>query len=267
MSSEIPLEIKKKLHQFEEILEYKFKDISLLFTALTHSSFLSDKKSKYKDYEVFEFLGDAVISLIMSEILIKTFPKAREGELSQIRSAVVSESYLAKLGRLIKINEFIFLSAGEEQQGGRERDTLLCDVFEAIFGAIYIDNNYSIEKPREVFNKHFKDKVIYDIKTNNIPRDYKSILQVLTQKLFGIVPEYQFVAAEGPEHKKIFTMKCVIKDEIATFGEGKSKKEAETRAAKEAFLKLSEKYKDSLDNKLKFKKKKEEKDNKEDNEK
>ena len=258
MNSEIPIDIKEKLQKFEDILGYKFKDISLLFTALTHSSFASENKSKYKDYEVFEFLGDAVISLIMSEILMKTFPKAREGELSQIRSAVVSESYLAKLGRLIKLNEFIFLSVGEEQQGGRERDTLLCDVFEALFGAIYIDNNYCIEKPREIFNKHFKEKVIDDILSGNIPRDYKSILQVLTQRLFGTVPEYQFVNAEGPEHKKIFTMKCIVKDEITTLGEGKSKKEAETKAAKEAYMQLKEKYKESLNSRFRIKRKRDE---------
>ena len=258
MSSEISIEIREKLSQFENIIGYKFNDKSLLFTALTHSSFVSERKSKLKDYEVFEFLGDAVISLIMSEILMKTFPKAREGELSQIRSAVVSETYLAKLGRSIKIHEFIFLSAGEEQQGGRERDTLLCDVFEALFGAIYIDNNYSIEKPREIFNKLFKEKVIEDIKKGNIPRDYKSILQILTQKLFGIVPQYKFVSAEGPEHKKIFTMECVVENEITTSGAGKSKKEAESRAAREAYIYLKEKYKETLEAKSKSKKQKNE---------
>ena len=258
MNSDIPVDIKEKLNKFEDILGYKFNDISLLFTALTHSSYVSEKKSKLKDYEVLEFLGDAVISLIMSEILMKTFPKAREGELSQIRSAVVSESYLAKLGRILRINEFIFISSGEEQQGGRERDTLLCDVFEAIFGAIYIDNNYSIEKPREIFNKFFKDRVIEDIKKGNIPRDYKSILQILTQKLFGVVPQYKFVSAEGPEHKKIFTMECIVENEITTSGEGKSKKEAESKAAKEAYIFLKEKYKESLESKTKTKKKKDE---------
>ncbi|RUM59060.1 MAG: ribonuclease III [Persephonella sp.] len=253
MNSELSPDILNRLNKFEGILGYSFKDKSLLLTALTHSSYVSEKKVNLRDYEVFEFLGDAVISLIISEILIKTFPKAKEGELSQIRSAVVSEPYLAKLGRILKLNKFILLSSGEEQQGGRERDTLICDVFEALFGAIYIDNNYSIDVPRDIFNIHFKNLVIRDIKSGNIPRDYKSILQILTQRLFGKVPEYRFVSAHGPEHKKIFTMECIINNEIKTSGEGKSKKEAETKAAKEAYIYLKEKYKDSLTNKNKHK--------------
>lgn len=105
-----------------------------------------------------EFLGDAVLSLIVSEILIKEFPKAREGELSQIRSAVISEVYLSKLARELNIQEFILISKGEKIQKGTERDSLLCDVLEAIFGAIYIDSNYSIEKPREIFLNFLKIK-------------------------------------------------------------------------------------------------------------
>ena len=249
MSNNLSTEILDKLKKVENILGYKFRDKSLLFIALTHSSYLIENKGQnLKDYEVFEFLGDAVLSLIISEILIKTFPKAKEGELSQIRSAVVSELYLSKLAKEINLGDFVFMSNSEEQQGGRNRDTLLCDVFEAVFGAIYIDSDYTIDIPREIFNKHFKDKLIEDIKSGNIPRDYKSILQILTQRLFGSVPKYNFVSSEGPEHKKIFTMECVVENEIKTKGIGKSKKEAETRAAQEAFFIIQDKYKDRLSN-------------------
>ncbi len=249
MKGNFKSEVLQKIEELEKKLGYEFKDKTIVFTALTHSSYLSEHKGK--DYEVLEFLGDAVISLIVSEILIKTFPKAKEGELSQIRSAVVSESYLAKLARDIDLGKYVFMSHGEELQGGRERETLLCDVFEAVFGAIYVDSNYSIEKPREIYNKLFKDKLIKDIKTGNIPKDYKSTLQILTQKLFGSVPKYKFVSSEGPEHQKIFTMECVVENEITTSASGKSKKEAENIAAKEAYFYLKEKYKKELSEKEK----------------
>jgi ribonuclease-3 len=249
MKDNFKSEVLKIIEELEKKLGYEFKDKTIIFSALTHSSYLSEHKGK--DYEVLEFLGDAVISLIVSEILIKTFPKAKEGELSQIRSAVVSESYLAKLAREIDLGKYVFMSHGEELQGGRQRETLLCDVFEAIFGAIYVDSNYSIEKPREIYNKLFKDRLINDIKTGNIPKDYKSTLQILTQKLFGSVPKYKFVSSEGPEHQKIFTMECVVENEITTSASGKSKKEAENIAAKEAYFYLKEKYKKELENKEK----------------
>jgi ribonuclease-3 len=249
MSNSYKSEVLKIIEELERKIGYEFKDKTIIFSALTHSSYLSEHKGQ--DYEVLEFLGDAVISLIVSEILIKTFPKAREGELSQIRSAVVSENYLAKLSREIELGKYVFMSYGEEQQGGRNRETLLCDVFEAIFGAIYVDSKYSIETPREIFNKLFKDRLIRDIKTGNIPKDYKSTLQVLTQRLFGSVPKYKFVSSKGPEHQKIFTMECVVENEITTSASGKSKKEAENIAAREAYLYLKEKYKKKIEGKEK----------------
>ena len=119
-----------------------------------------------------------------------------------------------------------------------ERESLLCDVFESVFGAVYVDSDYLIDPPRQVFNKLFKEKLIEDIKKGDIPRDYKSLLQILTQKIFGKPPKYRLLTAVGPEHDKTFTVECIIND-IKTKGIGKSKKEAESKAAKEAFLKLS----------------------------
>lgn len=223
-----------RLTALEERIGYQFKDRYLLLSSITHKSFTAEYFKKIQDYEVLEFLGDAVLSLIVSEILIKEFPKAREGELSQIRSAVISEVYLSKLARELNIQEFILISKGEKIQKGTERDSLLCDVLEAIFGAIYIDSNYSIEKPREIFFKFFKDKMVADIKTDNIPRDFKSLLQIETQRIYGTLPKYRLLKEEGPEHEKIFTVECRV-DNIATIGKGKSKKEAESQAAKEAY--------------------------------
>lgn len=229
-----------KLSKLEEILGYKFKDRSLLLTALTHSSFVSQEKGDIKDYEVLEFLGDSVISLIVSEILIKEFPNAKEGKLSKLRSAVVSEAFLSELARKLRLNEFVLLSRSERAQKGMERQSLLCDVFEAVFGAIYVDCGYYIDPPRKVYNKHFRDYLIKSIREKNIPIDYKSILQVYTQKHLKTVPRYKVIEETGPEHEKEFTVVCRVEDIIETKGKGKSKKEAETEAAKKAYTALKE---------------------------
>ncbi|NPA57691.1 MAG: ribonuclease III [Aquificae bacterium] len=239
MNRRIDREFLDRIRALEERIGYTFKDKTLPLTALTHRSFAVEYHKKIPDYEVLEFLGDAVLSLIVSEILIKTFPKAREGELSQIRSAVISEAYLSKLARIINLGELVLLSKGEIAQKGMERESLLCDVFEAVFGAVYVDCGYMIDPPRQIFNRLFKDQLIKDIKSGNIPRDYKSLLQILTQKVFGKTPKYRVITTEGPEHDKTFTVECVIEG-VRTTGTGKSKKEAESIAAKEAYIKLSE---------------------------
>ncbi|ACN99415.1 ribonuclease III [Sulfurihydrogenibium azorense Az-Fu1] len=232
-------EFLRRVENLEKLLDYNFKDKSLLLAAITHRSFVAEYPVKLKDYEVLEFLGDSVLSLIVSEILIKQFPDAREGDLSQLRSAIVSEAYLSKLAKLLNLGQFVLISKGEKSQKGSERDSLLCDVFEAVFGAIYIDTDYNIDTPRNVFNKLFKEKLLQDIKTENIPRDYKSLLQIETQKLYGKIPKYRLIHSEGPEHDKVFVVECEI-EKIKTTGKGKSKKEAETQAAKEAFRKIKE---------------------------
>ncbi len=234
---------KERVEKLEKTLGYKFKDTSLLISSITHNSFVAEYDRGIQDYEVLEFLGDAVLSLIVSEILIKEFPKAKEGELSQLRSAVISEAYLSRLAKKIELGNFVLLSKGEIAQKGMERESLLCDVFEAIFGAIYVDTDYHIEEPRNVFNRLFKETLLNDIRTENIPRDYKSLLQIYTQRYMGITPKYKLVSAVGPEHSKTFTMKCVVNEKVTTKGKGKSKKEAESEAAKKAYLKLQKKNK------------------------
>ncbi|WP_051524445.1 ribonuclease III [Sulfurihydrogenibium subterraneum] len=232
-------EFLRRVEALEKLLDYNFKDKSLLLAAITHRSFVAEYPTKIKDYEVLEFLGDSVLSLIVSEILIKQFPEAREGDLSQLRSAIVSEAYLSKLAKLLNLGQFVLISKGEKSQKGSERESLLCDVFEAVFGAIYVDSDYQINTPRDVFNRLFKEKLLQDIKTENIPRDYKSLLQIETQKLYGKIPKYRLIHSEGPEHDKIFVVECEI-EKIKTTGKGRSKKEAETQAAKEAFKKIKE---------------------------
>ncbi len=245
MKNELVEKHKDKIEKLENILGYKFKDKSLLLTAITHSSYVSQEKDKknIKDYEVLEFLGDSVISLIVSEILIKEFPDAKEGQLSKIRSAVVSEAFLSILARKIKLNEFVLLSKGEIAQKGMERPSLLCDVFESVFGAIYMDCGYYIDPPRKVFNAHFYDFLVESIKKDNIPIDYKSILQVYTQKHLKTLPKYTVIDTSGPEHEKEFTVVCKVENLVETKGKGKSKKEAETQAAKKAYQQLQKREK------------------------
>ena len=234
----------ERIRKLEEKLGYTFKDKKLALSALTHKSFVAEYDKDLEDYEVLEFLGDAVLSLIVSEILIRKFPHAKEGELSQLRSAIISESFLARLARKIDLQEIVLLSKGEIAQKGMERDSLLCDVFEAVFGAVYVDSNYFIDPPRQIFNKLFKEYILKCIEEDDIPRDYKSLLQIITQRRFGTVPKYRFISAKGPEHEKIFEMECIVDKELKTRGKGRSKKEAETKAAKEAYEILTEEKKD-----------------------
>ncbi len=235
---------RKKIEFLEKKLGYVFKNKNLALSAITHKSFVAEYDKNLEDYEVLEFLGDAVLSLIVSEILIKKYPQAKEGELSQLRSAIISETFLAKLARKIDLQNVVLLSKGEISQRGMERDSLLCDVFEAIFGAIYVDSDYFIDPPRQIFNRLFKDYIIKSIEEGSIPRDYKSLLQIITQRKFGTVPKYRFISSKGPEHEKIFEMECIVDNELRTRGTGKSKKEAETRAAKEAYEILKERNKE-----------------------
>ncbi len=237
-------EFQRKIKLLEEKIGYTFNNKELALYAITHKSFVAEYDRGLKDYEVLEFLGDAVLSLIVSEILIKKFPEAKEGELSQIRSAIISEAFLARLARQINLQEVILLSKGERSQKGMERDSLLCDVFEAVFGAIYTDCGYYIDPPRKVFNHLFGEFVIRSIEEGNIPRDYKSLLQIITQRKFGTVPKYRFISATGPEHEKTFEMECIVNKRLTTRGKGRSKKEAEAQAAKEAYEILKEENKE-----------------------
>jgi ribonuclease-3 len=218
-----------KLVALERLLGYSFKDKELLKRALIHRSFAFEKDTG-ENYEVLEFLGDAVIGLIVSEELIKRFPEKSEGELSQIRAFLVSEPSLSKLARTINLGQFLYLGKGEKRTGGREKDSILCDVFESVFGALYLDAGF--EKAKEIFKNKFLKK-LWEILENAVTyKDFKSYLQEITQREYKVLPKYRVVKAEGPEHDKTFTVECQVND-ITTYGKGKSKKAAEQDAARE----------------------------------
>ena len=220
---------RKELSILEERIGYFFNDRELLRKALTHKSF-SFEKDKEENYEVLEFLGDAVIGLIVSEELIKRYPTKTEGELSQIRAYLVSEPVLSELAKTVDLGSYVFLGKGEYLSGGGKKSSILCDVFESLFGAIYLDGGF--EKAGEIFKRNFLEKLWEILDKAVTYKDFKSFLQEITQREFKVIPSYTVIKEEGPEHEKIFTVECRVK-ELKTVSTGKSKKSAEQQAARE----------------------------------
>lgn len=210
----------------EETIGYKFKNKSLLDKALTHRSYT---KNPFYSNELLEFLGDAVLELIVSEYLVKNFLNMREGELSKIRAASVNSDVLAEISKKLKLYEFCKLGKNEKQKNIALNKKILEDLFEALIGAIYLDSN--LENTRSFVLTllkhkidHFREYKLFDPKT---------VLQELTQKKFSQLPKYVLIQEEGEQHNKTFYSKVVIGDKSYAIGIGKSKKEAEKNAALE----------------------------------
>ena len=210
----------------EKTLGYKFKNQKLLIEALTHKSY----KQPY-DNERLEFLGDAVLDLIVGEYLFFKFSKSDEGKLSKIRASLVNEDGFDKLARSIDLGDFIYLSNAEENNGGREKPSLLSNAFEAVIGAIYLESGLKTVNDIAI---DLLEKNHIDISLDSLFRDFKTTLQELTQARFGITPEYKVVASRGPDHKKEFEIAVYIEDKEYARAIGKSKKIAQQEAAKEA---------------------------------
>jgi len=216
----------KNIEVLEKTLGYKFKGDKLIIEALTHKS----HKQPY-DNERLEFLGDAVLDLIVGEYLFNKFPNSDEGKLSKIRASLVNESGFDMLARSINLGEYIYLSNAEENNGGREKPSLLSNAFEAIIGAIYLESG--LDKAKEIaivlIEKNHKD-----ISLDSLFKDYKTTLQELTQARFGETPEYRVIASRGPDHKKEFEVAVIIEDKEYARAIGKSKKIAQQVAAEKA---------------------------------
>ena len=228
----------ENLEELSEILSYTFSDITLLDISLTHSSYANENPDlAWEDNERLEFLGDAVLQLCMSDILIRRFPAYDEGQLSKVRAAMVNEQPLAGLAREYRIGDFMLLGRGEENSGGRDKDSILGNAVEAIIGAIYLDGGYKsalrfIETTFQSFVDEWIESPIY--------LDYKSLLQEASQGRFRLVPQYRITGASGPDHDKTFEIEASIGDIVSTTGTGKNKKEAEQDAARKALQKLEE---------------------------
>jgi ribonuclease-3 len=226
----------KKYEQLEELLSYSFKNRSLLLEALTHRSYSHEKRTK-TNYERLEFLGDAVLQLVITEYLLEKYRDYDEGTLSKLRGYFVSEGFLSVIANEIGLGRFVLLGKGEKASGGMFKDSLLCDIFESVVAAIYRDGGYEIA--RETIINLFGKRIDEDISTNSFI-DSKSELQKYTQKAYGILPEYTVLREVGPEHSKTFVVELTIDGILCERGEGKSKKNAEKSAASKALNRLGD---------------------------
>nr|2EZ6_A Chain A, Ribonuclease III [Aquifex aeolicus]2EZ6_B Chain B, Ribonuclease III [Aquifex aeolicus] len=218
----------KMLEQLEKKLGYTFKDKSLLEKALTHVSY-----SKKEHYETLEFLGNALVNFFIVDLLVQYSPNKREGFLSPLKAYLISEEFFNLLAQKLELHKFIRIKRG------KINETIIGDVFEALWAAVYIDSGRDANFTRELFYKLFKEDILSAIKEGRVKKDYKTILQEITQKRWKERPEYRLISVEGPHHKKKFIVEAKIK-EYRTLGEGKSKKEAEQRAAEELIKLLEE---------------------------
>ena len=214
----------------EKKIGYKFKDPALLKIALTHSSYANE--SSVESYERLEFLGDAVLGLIVASILYDQLPKASEGKLSKKRSAIVSRVNFARFTRELGIDRLLLLGKGEELTGGRNRESNLAAAFEALIGAIYLDGGY--KRAFSVTSRLIKKS----INQKELITDYKTKLQELAQRKYKRVPKYVVVLEEGPPHKKCFHVEVKVLRRVLGRGSGNNKKEAEQSAAREGLLSL-----------------------------
>ena len=233
----------KNLLDLEHKLNYYFNDRNLLKNALLHKS-LGNEKKEYKNQnnERLELLGDAVLDLIVAEYLYKNYKNASEGTIAKLKAMVVSEPILAKISRQIGIGKFLMLSRGEVMSGGRNRESILADSFEAILGAVYIDSN--LDEARVFALSHIKQYIDH-IEENEDILDFKSILQEYVQKKFRTVPTYELVAERGPDHMKEFEIQVIVGN-YKEKAVAKNKKKAEQLSAKALCIKLGVKYHEAL---------------------
>ncbi len=222
----------KKLKEFCKIIGVRIKDLELLKTALTHRSYLNENPNEVKEHnERLEFLGDAVLEILVSKHLFDNYPEKTEGDLTSFRAAAVRTESLSEEATKNRMGEFIFMSKGEEKTGGREREYILANTFEAVIGAIYIDRGL------QVVDKLLRKKLYYKIPKiikERLDIDSKSKLQEVAQEIVKETPTYEVVSTNGPDHRKLFTMKVVIGDKRFGRGQGLSKQEAEQNAAADA---------------------------------
>lgn len=224
------------LKVFLKLQSLKCSNLELLDMALTHSSYINEFHiEEYGDYERLEFLGDAVLKLIISDYLFNIFPEYDEGRLSKIRSIIVSDTTLASFARKIKLHQYLQIGPSEEKQGGRMRESTLACAFEAVLGALYLDDK--MDKLYAFLINLVASEVEF-IDKNDVFYNPKAILQEYTQEQYKILPIYQTVGESGPAHDRIFTVKVFIKDQAVGQGQGKSKKEAQQKAAYNAISRL-----------------------------
>ena len=220
----------KNLEEFQGKIRYYFNDKELLIEALSHSSYANEKRKGRNSNERLEFLGDSVLSIVVSQYLFEHFTHLPEGELTKIRASLVCEKSLYEFAKQIDLGEHILLGKGEENTGGRERVSILADAFEAVIAAVFLDGGLEAAK-RHILK--FIPKDIDDRKPVSFS-DHKTILQEIIQKNPEEKVEYKLVGQSGPDHNKAFKVQVRLNSNVIGTGSGRSKKEAEQMAAKEA---------------------------------
>lgn len=225
------------MEALEDKIGYHFRNRDLLLRALTHSSFSNEQKAGHivENYERLEFLGDAVLEVVVSDHLYHAFTKVPEGELTKMRASMVCESSLAFCARDLNLGNYMRLGKGEEGTGGRSRDSIIADCMESVIGAIYLDSG--MEDAKAFIFRY----ILNDLEDKQLFFDSKSTLQEIAQGRFRTAVRYELVSENGPEHEKAFTISAWIGKEKLGEGTGKTKKSAEQQAAYQALLRLREK--------------------------
>ena len=228
---------RKALREFQDDCNISFSDVKLLNQAFFHSSYINENSNVFCDNEKLEFLGDAVLALITVDHLYKSFPDRSEGELSRLKSTLVSAATLSEFGKKINLSKYLLLGRGEKKCGGQARPSLIADTFEALLGAMYLDSG--ISQARD-FVVPFLQEYIKKIEESNHVKDYKTCFQLFVQQKFKTIPIYETVDEAGPDHAKVFFVRVVINERICGHGKGKSKKTAQQEAAKDAIEKIDD---------------------------
>ena len=220
----------------EALLGYRFQEKDLLAQALTHRSYVHENLgANSRDNERLEFLGDAILNAVITHVLTDRFPDRSEGELTRIRAAIVNKRTLSSLARRLGLGRFVFLGRGEGLTGGREKTSILADCYEALVAAVYLDGGY--EAVCRMIPFHFSETLVRAAQKLR-GEDFKTLLQQETQRRYRAVPRYATVRETGPDHEKRFHVSVSIQGVTTGEGAGKTKKEAEQRAAQEALDRL-----------------------------
>jgi len=218
----------------EERIGYRFSDRSILHAALTHTS--AGDSSQPRRYERLEFLGDAVVGLVMSDLLVSRYREEDEGRLSKFRSALVNAGSFAAQARAIGLNRYLVLGKGEEKGGGREKTSILADAYEALMGAIFVDGGY--QATRAVLERQFAAAI--ELVSGLEGTDPKTELQERYQATDRLTPVYRVIESTGPDHARVFSVEVIVGEQVLARGEGTSKRAAEQDAARRALARSSE---------------------------
>lgn len=235
------------LKDIQVTLGYAFKQEALLYEALTHRSFSQTQEHTNAQHnERLEFLGDAVLGLVISESLVEIFPTFTEGELSKLKAGLISRATLARAAGRLQLGQWLRLGRGEEVSSGREKHSLLANALEALIGAVYLDSGLRSARAliTRVLTAEFSD--LQDSPELSVGRDWKSQLQEWVHKHDGTSPQYRLVQESGPDHQKVFAMTVEIRGNVMGRGEGRTKKEAEQHAAEQALAQVSQRNSDTI---------------------